>query len=248
MTHPPLFSPQQLTALDPQRIPQHIAIIPDGNRRWAKMHELDTGLGHKQGGDNLLNIVKAAAEMGVKTLTFYTFSTENWLRPKDEVDCIMALLESYLVDQCSAMVHNGIRLETVGSLEALPQNVQQELANAKNATAQGKKIDLVLAVNYGARDDIVRAVKKLAADCSKKNLKAEDISETLLGSYLDTHRWPDPDLLIRTSGENRISNFLLWEMSYTELYFTETLWPDFSPTCLYHAVLNYQKRIRRLGE
>ncbi len=248
MTETPLLSQQQLIALDLQRIPQHIAIIPDGNRRWAKMHDLDNGLGHKQGGDNLLNIVKAAAEMGVKTLTFYTFSTENWLRPKDEVDCLMALLESYLMDQCSAMVQNGIRLETVGSLEALPKSVQQELANAKNATAHGKKIDLVLAVNYGARDDIVRAVKKLAADWSKKSIKSEDISETLISSYLDTHRWPDPDLLIRTSGENRISNFLLWELSYTELYFTETLWPDFSPTCLYHAVLNYQKRIRRLGE
>jgi len=194
-----------------------------------------------------MDVIKAAKELGVKVITAYTFSTENWDRPPDEVDILMTLLETYLRDQTESMVENGVHLETIGVLSKFPQAVQDQVQATKQATMECDDITLVLALNYGARDEIVRAMRALIDDYQEKGLNGENISEELLEHYLDTAPWPDPDLLIRTSGEMRISNFLLWQLSYSELYLTDTLWPDFSPGCLLEAVSEFQERERRLG-
>lgn len=242
------FSQEQINQLDSHHIPQHIAVIPDGNRRWAMERCGDHSLGHQQGCDTLLDIVKAASELGIRTLTLFSFSTENWQRPQDEVDFLMMLLENYVVDQRQAMIDHGIRLETIGDLTPVPSSVKEQLEATKKATQHCKKIDLVLAVNYGARNEITRAVKRLLRDCHEKKLEETHIDEKMISHYLDTSSWVDPDLLIRTSGELRISNFLLWQLSYAELYFPDVLWPDFTPNHLLEAVMKYQQRTRRIGE
>lgn len=242
------FSQEQIDQLDFQNIPQHVAIIPDGNRRWALERCGDHSLGHQQGCDTLLDIVKAASNLGIQTLTLFSFSTENWQRSKDEVDFLMMLLENYVVDQRQAMIDHGIRLETIGDLTPVPDSVKKQIEETKKATKNSKKIDLVLAVNYGARNEITRAVKKLLRDCHEKKLEESHIDEKMISQYLDTSSWVDPELLIRTSGELRISNFLLWQLSYAELYFPNVLWPDFTPNHLLEAVMKYQQRTRRLGE
>lgn len=242
-----IFSPQQFALLDKARVPAHIAIIPDGNRRWAKKKLSNITSGYRVGADNLLNIVKAAKEIGVKVITFYVFSTENWNRSSLETSTFMWLLESYLIEQCQSMIEQGVRLQTIGNISRLSENIQKTLRETKAATAHCDKIEMVMAINYGSRDEICRAVHSILDDCQADRLKKEEVTETVIKSYLDTASWVDPDLLIRTSGELRISNFLLWQCSYAEFYTAEVLWPEFTSQHLLEAVLHFQNRQRRLG-
>lgn len=242
-----LYTPEQLRTVEPSRVPQHIAIIPDGNRRWAKGKLLLTEQGHRAGADQLMNIVIAAIELGIKRLTFYIFSTENWTRPKREVDAQLRLLEKYLIEQRQRMINNGIRFTTIGDLTPFQDNIHRELRNTIQATANENKINVVFALNYGGRDDITRAIRKIVKEYDQGKLKIEDISEDLVSRNLDTHNNSDPDLLIRTSGELRVSNFLLWQISYAEIYVCDVLWPDFTPNHLLNAVQTFQHRERRLG-
>jgi len=238
---------QEELKLDPQRIPNHIAIIMDGNRRWAKRKGVPAMVGHWNGAEALSRIVENAASLGVKVLTVFAFSTENWKRPDEEVDSLMRLFQMYLSGNKDRMIREGVRLATIGDLRRLSADVKQTLADVKKVTAGGDRIDLVLAINYGARDNIRRATASIVEDCISGRINKEDISEALISRYLDTAPWKDPQLLIRTSGEQRVSNFLLWEISYAEVYITETLWPDFNEQELIKAIAEYQKRERRVG-
>lgn len=234
-------------SLDPKRVPHHVAIIMDGNRRWAKNNGYLSIFGHQKGADVLQEIVEFASGIGVKILTVYSFSTENWKRSKEEIDSLFSLFSSVLHRQSPRMVEQGVRLQTIGDLTRLPMHLQETLAEVKIKTNSCSNIELVLALNYGSRDEIRRAVTNLCQQCVEGKLSAEGISEKTISSYLDTALWPDPDLLIRTSGEVRLSNFLLWQLSYSEIYITDTLWPDFSTSNFLDAIKNYQKRERRLG-
>ncbi len=238
---------QEELKLDPHRIPNHVAIIMDGNRRWAKRKGVPAVVGHWNGAEALSKTVENAASLGVKVMTVYAFSTENWNRPNDEVDSLMRLFQMYLNGNKDRMIREGVRLATIGDIRRLSPEVKQTLADVKKATAGGDRIDLVLAVNYGARDNIRRATTSIIEDCLSGRVNKEDISEALISRYLDTAPWGDPQLVIRTSGEHRLSNFLLWEISYAEVYITETLWPDFNEKELIKAVAEYQKRERRAG-
>ncbi len=241
------FTLDQINSLDKQHIPQHIAIIPDGNRRWAAQASLNPTAGHGQGSKVVLEVVEASAELGIKTLTIYTFSTENWLRSEQEVGFLMDLLAANIIQYRDQMKQNGVRLETIGDLSAFPEKIQHLLADAKEATKDGTTLTLVLAINYGARDEMRRAVKRIAEDCKAGNLATDAIQEQTISNYLDTAPFGDPDLFIRTSGELRISNFLLWQLSYTELYMPQVLWPDFGAQHLLEATLEFQRRKRRFG-
>lgn len=242
------FTDEQLASLDFKRLPKHIAIIPDGNRRWAKKQAASAEKGHVQGAHTLADIVKAAKELGIKTITLYLFSTENWSRPADEVKAFIWLLENFLQMQLPTMLEGNVRFHTIGNLTALPESTFKVIEGIKEATKEGKDFDLIAAINYGGRDEIARAFEKLLRDYSQHRFRPEDLSEELISRYLDTASWSDPELLIRTSGENRISNFLLWQMSYTELYITDVLWPDFKPHHLLEALKVFQARDRRMGE
>lgn len=242
-----IYSPKDLALLDFSKVPQHVAIIMDGNRRWAKRQGLPTMMGHWKGADVLTKTVRAASELGIKTLTVFSFSTENWGRSKEEIDALMHLFKVYLEKQRQPMVCEGVRLEAIGDLNRLPASVLKELDLTRAQTAHCKKIDLVLAINYGGRDDIRRAFVSMMGDFEKGELTKEQISEQLISQYLDTARWPDPELLIRTSGERRQSNFLLWQLSYSEFYHTDVLWPDFDEHALLQAVCEIQQRQRRRG-
>ncbi len=242
-----IYSPEDLAFLDPAKIPSHIAIIMDGNRRWAKKQGLPAIMGHWKGAETLTKIVRAASELGVKTLTVFSFSTENWNRAREEVDGLMRLFKVYLVKERAAMAKEGVRLQAIGDLKRLPSSVLNELELSKACTAHCKKIDLVLAINYGGRDDIRRAFVVMMTDFEKGKLSKEQVSEQLISQYLDTAQWPDPELLIRTSGENRQSNFLLWQLCYSEFYLTDILWPDFNEHALLQAIRTVQQRQRRLG-
>jgi len=241
------FSNEQLSLLNSNRIPKHVAIIPDGNRRWAKNRELQSNSGHNQGADILMDVVKSARELGIKTLTFYTFSTENWHRDPEEVSGLLWLLHTYLSDKCNEMIEWGIKFQCIGDLEKLPLDLYNTIQETKLKTAHCDKINMVLAVNYGSRDELCRAIKSIVVDYSQELITKENITPDLVSSYLDTHEWPDPELLIRTSGEMRISNFLLWQLSYSEIYVSNVLWPDYRPNHLFEAIYNYQQRQRRLG-
>lgn len=243
----PIFKPEQLLGLNRNRIPFHIAFIPDGNRRWAKQQGITCEDGHRAGGNNFINIIKAAKEIGIKAVTLYTFSTENWTRDEDEIRIFFWLIESFLIEQRQEMIDNGVRLHTIGDPAPLSDSVKKAIQDTKDATAHCKAIDMVMAINYGGRDDIRRAVKSMCQDFANKKLKPEDISEKMIAKYLDTAPWKDPDLLIRTSGEMRISNFLIWQTSYSEVYLSPVYWPDFTPNHLLEAILNFQKRERRWG-
>lgn len=243
--HPSLQEKRSL--IDPAKVPKHIAFIMDGNRRWAKRNKLPALRGHYQGAENLMKIVKASSLLGVKTLTVYAFSTENWSRSEHEVKAIMALFKLYLTTKKEIMCKEGVRLGSIGDLSRLPKNVQKLFYATKDATKNGHKIELILALNYGARDEIVRAFRRMLEDYEEKKFSKQDLSEELVEKYLDTHGTQDPELLIRTSGELRVSNFLLWQISYSEIYITDVLWPDFTEEHLIDAVLEYQKRERRLG-
>lgn len=230
-----------------RNIPEHVAIIMDGNRRWAHQRGLTTGAGHWKGAENLTKIVEAASHLGIKTLTVYAFSTENWGRSESEVHSLLELFRVYLQRMRTKMVEQGVKICSIGDLSPFPKGVLEELEITKEATKNCDKIQLVLALNYGGRDDLKRAILKMIDDVEDGSLKKDEISEDVLGSYLDTALIGDPQLLIRTSGEKRVSNFLLWQISYAEVYLTDTLWPDFTEQHLAEAVLEYQKRGRRLG-
>jgi undecaprenyl diphosphate synthase len=235
-------------ALDPGRLPAHIAIIMDGNGRWAGKRLLPRVAGHKAGIGPVRSTVETCARLGVKVLTLYAFSVENWKRPRHEVETLWRLLRYYLRQELPDLQKNDIRLQAIGRLDALPTQVRRELESAIDATSQNRRMQVNLAINYGGRAEIVDAVNSILdmarLDGSLDSLK---IDEDLIASSLYTATSPDPDLLIRTSGEMRISNFLLWQIAYAELYVTETLWPDFTRTDLLRAVLEYQKRDRRYG-
>lgn len=233
--------------LDFQHIPHHIAIIMDGNRRWAKKKGLPAMVGHWYGAEALSNLVESAASLGVKVVTAFSFSTENWNRALDEVDSLLHLFRMYLLGQKERMIREGVRLSTIGDLRRLPLDLRNVLDEVKQATSTGHLIDLVLAINYGARDNIRRATQAIVEDCLVGRIQKENISEALISRYLDTAPWGDPALLIRPGGEKRLSNFLLWEISYAEVYTTDVLWPDFTESDLVKALAEYQKRERRGG-
>jgi len=230
------------------RLPQHIAIIMDGNGRWAQKRHKERIFGHQNGVDAVRNVCEAGAEQGIKYLTLYTFSKENWNRPKQEIDALMKMLVVTIGNEEKTLMDNNIRLTTIGDFIGLGEDTRKALNDIMNKTKNNTGMTLVLAMNYSSRWEIINAVKTLTDDICNNKIKKEDIDERLFASYLQTKDMPDPDLLIRTSGEERISNFLLWQIAYSELYFTDVLWPDFSKEDLYKAILNYQKRERRFGK
>lgn len=237
---------QQL--LDLNKMPQHIAIIMDGNGRWAKKQGLMRVRGHEKGAKAVRQTVETCAELGVKNLTLYAFSTENWKRPKIEVDTLMRLLVSSLRKELKTLQDNNIALRAVGSLTLLPESTQKELQEVIDATAANTHMNLTLALSYGSREELISAIKNIAGQVKDGNLSIDAIDASVINSNLYTSYMPDVDLLIRTSGEQRISNFLLWQIAYAELYFTETLWPDFRKEHLIEALHNYQDRERRFGK
>lgn len=233
--------------IDKEKLPRHIAIIMDGNGRWAKKKFLNRISGHIKGVDAVREIVTACRELGIKVLTLYAFSIENWKRPKDEVIALMRLLNEYLLKEREEMVRNNIRLCAIGRVEDLPLDVQHTLRETIQKTEQCDGMILNLALSYGGRSEILHAVQGIISDVQKGKIKPEEITVQRFSQYFWTRGIPDPDLLIRTSGEFRISNFLLWQIAYTELYVTETLWPDFDRGELLKAIADYQSRERRFG-
>ena len=232
---------------DLKKLPQHIAIIMDGNGRWARGRGLHRIEGHRRGSEVVDEIVTASRELGIRYLTLYAFSMENWARPKDEITALMALLKEFLIIKRKKLLKNEIRLLSIGDIERLPPPVLQVLRETEEVTRHFDKMFLILALSYSARDEIVRAVHSLLKEKESGEFQDNFISVKRFSDYLDTASVPDPDLLIRTSGERRISNFLLWQSAYTELYFSETLWPDFTQEELFKAIKEYQSRERRFG-
>ncbi|MBU1043014.1 MAG: isoprenyl transferase [Candidatus Omnitrophica bacterium] len=228
-------------------IPKHIAIIMDGNGRWANKRRLPRIAGHSRGAEVIKSIVQSCDKMGVKYLTLYTFSTENWKRPEQEVNFLMQLLSGFLAKEIQHLVDKNIQFATIGRIEQLPKKAQEVIARAKEKTKNNTGITLILALNYGGRSEILDAAVKLYADIENKTVALDKINEKLFSKYLYTAEIPDPDLLIRTSGEMRISNFLLWQLSYSEFYITEKFWPDFDEAELKLAISDFQKRKRRFG-
>ena len=241
------FTEKDLLSLDRTLIPKHIAIIPDGNRRWAKSQNMLSTQGHLAGAEATVVAIKAAKELGIKVVTIFTWSTENWMRHALESAQFLKLLETYLMRYQEALVRHKIRLSTIGEIEKLPKNLLKIVNETKQLTAQGDELELVLAINYGGRDELKRAMKAIADDVWAGKLSPNDLSDDLISKYLDTKGRPDPDLIIRTSGEMRLSNFLLWQASYSEFYSCSKPWPAFTPQDLFSAVLEYQKRERRFG-
>jgi len=235
-------------SLDPDHIPRHVAIIMDGNGRWAKKQLKPRLYGHKVGVDSVQAIVECAAEYGVEVLTLYAFSTENWKRPADEVGGLMGLLKNYLQKELSQMLKNNIRLTCIGDIEKLPKDVREVLNTTIQETAGNTKLTLNLALSYGGRAELVRGVRMIAREVSEGQYLLDDIDEKLIDSHLYTAGLPDPDLLIRTGGEARLSNFLLWQASYAEIYFTDIMWPEFREDTFLQALVHYQGRERRYGQ
>jgi len=236
-----------MNEIDLKKLPQHIAIIMDGNGRWAQKHALGRIVGHQKGAEAVRATVEMCRELGVRYLTLYAFSVENWIRPALEVNALMGLLENYLRSELKKMLEHDIRLTTIGNTAALQSRIKKALQEVMDLTAKNKGMVLNLALSYGGQDEIVNAVNSLINDIRLGKLRETDITKKLFASYLYTAELPDPDLLIRTSGEYRLSNFLLWQMAYTEFYFTDVLWPDFGRNDLQEAIVNYQKRERRYG-
>lgn len=230
------------------RIPRHIAIIMDGNGRWAKRQGLARMFGHRQGVETVHHITEAAAELGVLYLTLYAFSTENWNRPKEEVDALMALLVDTIVKETPTLMKNNIRLQTIGDLGRLPQVTRDKFVACIAETSKNTGLTLVIALSYSSRWELIQATQKIATAVKEGSMLVEDINEDVISKYLTTNELPDPDLLIRTSGELRVSNFLLWQLAYTELYFTDCLWPEFTNEEFYRAIVDYQHRERRFGK
>jgi len=234
--------------IDIKRLPKHIAIIMDGNGRWAKLRSQPRVFGHREGAKSVRKVVEASARLGIKNLTLYAFSTENWNRPKHEVKTLMKLLVSALKRELPLMKKNNIRLNAIGHTDKMPENVQHELKEVLDETKTNTGLVLTLALSYGARQEIQRAIQEISHKVKNNIISVENVDENIINKHLYTQNLPDVDLLIRTSGEVRISNFLLWQIAYAELYFTEELWPDFDETSLYNAITDYQLRERRFGK
>lgn len=230
------------------QIPNHLAIILDGNGRWAKKKNMPRNYGHAQGSKVVEKICEEAYELGIKHLTVYAFSTENWNRPKDEVYALMKLLRNYLKDSIKTSTKNNMRIRIIGDKSRLDDDIKQSISKLEQVSKNNTGLNFQVALNYGSRDEIIRAVKDIVKDVNDKGLSSEDIDETLFASYLDTKDLPDPDLLIRTSGETRLSNYLLWQLAYTEFYFTDVLWPDFNKNELIKAIEYYNTRTRKYGK
>jgi undecaprenyl diphosphate synthase len=230
--------------VDKNNLPAHIVIIMDGNGRWAEKKNLDRISGHREGMKSVKAVVKGAKELGVKYVTLYAFSAQNWKRPKVEVDALMELLKHYLLNEGDKLIENGVSLNAIGRLWELPQDVYEVLSETMDKTKDCNELTLTLALSYGGREEIIDAVKEMVF---RGNITPEDINQTNLSKFLYTSDLPEPDLLIRTSGEMRLSNFMLWQLAYTEIYVTRTLWPNFRKRHLIKAILNYQKRERRYG-
>ena len=228
-------------------IPQHVAIILDGNGRWAKAKGMPRNYGHAQGSKNVEKICEEAWRMGIKYLTVYAFSTENWNRPKEEVNALMKLLRNYMKTCLKTAAKNDMKVRVIGDITKLDEDIQKRILELEEATKNNGGLNFQIAINYGSRDEITRAVRALAEDVKKGKLMPEEVDETCIEKYLDTHDIPDPDLLIRTSGEQRLSNYLLWQLAYTEFYFTDVPWPDFSKQELEKAIEQYNRRDRRYG-
>lgn len=228
-------------------IPQHVAIILDGNGRWAKAHGMPRTYGHTMGAKNVEPVCRAAHEMGIKYLTMYAFSTENWSRPSDEVAALMKLLDSYMSNCQSLAKNNNMRVRVIGDKSGLSDKMQKKIAALEEASAGYTGLTLCIAINYGSRDEIVRGIRNVASDCIDGKISVDDINEQMFSGYLDTADIPDPDLLIRTSGEQRLSNYLMWQLAYAEFYFTPVAWPDFDKEQLQLAVDTYINRDRRYG-
>lgn len=234
--------------LDKNNIPKHIAVIMDGNGRWAEKHGKARAFGHERGVESVRSVVEGAGEIGIQYLTLYAFSTENWDRPKDEVDALMGLLVHAIEIEAELLMKNNVRLSTIGNIDILPAKVKEKLNGCIHLLDSNTGLNLVLALSYSSKWEIINAVKNLVRDSIDKKIKPEKINNELFEAYLTTANIPDPELLIRTSGEYRISNFLLWQIAYSELYFTNKLWPDFRKEDLFEAVLDFQNRERRFGK
>jgi undecaprenyl diphosphate synthase len=242
--------PAHLLQLSPQAkaaLPAHVAIIMDGNGRWAKQRSLPRIEGHRNGVESVRAVVRACGEFGIKYLTLYAFSVENWNRPKDEVDTLMKYLARFLRNEIGELNRNNVRLEVIGQIYRLPEFVQDQLVKTREALAKNNGLTLILALSYGGRQEIIEAVRSIATKVKQGRLDPAEITEQVLAQHLYTHQYPDPDLLIRTSGEMRVSNFLLWQISYAELVVTPTLWPDFRKAELLAALEEYTRRHRRFG-
>lgn len=229
------------------KIPVHVAIIMDGNGRWAKKRMMPRTVGHQQGAKRLEEVCRAAAEIGIQYLTVYAFSTENWTRPYEEVDTLMKILRNYLADSIKKAKDNNMRVRIIGDKTRLDKDIQERIRELEEVSASNTGLNFQIALNYGSRDEMLRAMKNMLEDCKNGKIRAEELDEKLFSSYLDTGEIPDPDLLIRTSGEQRLSNYLLWQCAYSEFYFPEVLWPDFDKNALLEAVRQYTARDRRFG-
>ena len=229
------------------KIPQHIAIILDGNGRWAKSKGMPRNYGHTMGAKNVEVVCKAAHDLGVKYVTMYAFSTENWNRPESEVEALMKLLESYLKNCIKTADNNNMRVRVIGDTSRLTEKFRQKIADLEKASAKNDGLNLQIAINYGSRDEMIRSMRRMCEDVKNGKVNSEDIDEELFAGYLDTAGIPDPDLLIRTSGEQRLSNYLLWQLAYSEFYFTDVPWPDFGREELVRAIEAYNRRDRRFG-
>lgn len=243
--------PQRLMSLpaplNPHGLPQHVAVIMDGNGRWASQRGLPRAAGHRQGAHTLKELVRCCQDWGIPALTAYAFSTENWQRPLEEVNFLLLLFERLLRQELLEMQEMGVRLGFIGDLSALPRSLRQEMQRSQAATQDNDQVQLTIAFNYGSRAEISQVCRQLAEQAQQGKLEPATINEQLLDQYLNRSSFPQPDLLIRTSGEMRLSNFLLWQLAYTELYFTQTLWPDFDRASFYQVLVDYQNRDRRFG-
>ena len=237
-----------LETINKDNLPNHLAIIMDGNGRWAKKQGLLRAFGHESGTKSVKEIIKSCAKLGIEYLTLYAFSTENWNRPKIEVDTLMRILINSLKNELTTLQKNNIKLNTIGNLEKLPKSAQKELLDVIEKTKNNTRMTLTLALSYGSREEIVNAVKIISDKVKNNIISIDTIDDSIINEHLYTQNLPDVDLVIRTSGEHRISNFLLWQIAYAELYFTDVLWPDFKEENLYEAIISYQKRERRFGK
>tara|TARA_B110000438_G_scaffold83256_1_gene82926 strand:- start:501 stop:1241 length:741 start_codon:yes stop_codon:yes gene_type:complete len=236
------------TQIISDKVPKHVAIIMDGNGRWAEQQGELRIFGHTNGVESVRSAITASGEIGVEFLTLYAFSTENWNRPKEEIDALMNLLVQSITQELDSMNKQGVRLKTIGDIDNLPKSCQLALGDAIDKTKDNKKLTLILALSYSSRWEITNAISNIAQQIEGNKLSSNEINEDLISSYLSTSDFPDPELLIRTSGENRISNFLMWQLAYTELFFTDILWPDFNKECFFEAIVDFQNRERRFGK
>jgi undecaprenyl diphosphate synthase len=237
-----------LENINKEKLPKHLAIIMDGNGRWANQKGFLRTVGHENGSKSVKIVVETAAKLGIENLTLYAFSTENWNRPKIEVDILMKLLINSLKNEVKSLIENDIRLLVIGNVAMLPKSANKKLAEVIEKTKNNKRMTLTIALSYGSREEIIHTIKDICAKVKNNIISIDSIDESIINQHLYTRNLPDVDLLIRTSGEHRISNFLLWQIAYAELYFTNVLWPDFSEDDLYEAIISYQKRERRFGK